>query len=174
MLCEQCAQREATTHVRRILHGEVEEHHLCGDCARQGGYTAHALSDFGFQLSDLFGGFLGSSPALTHRLSEPPRRCPVCGCSLQDIAREGKVGCAECYRVFYEQLRPTLKRIHGAVQHGGKQLRPAPEQEAARQREEALQRLRADIAAAVQAEQYEEAARLRDEIRTLENGGEQA
>ncbi|MDR1927672.1 MAG: UvrB/UvrC motif-containing protein [Oscillospiraceae bacterium] len=170
MLCEQCKQREATTHVRRVVNGEAEEFHLCAACAGEAGLHAPGIPEFGLHLSELFGGFLGNSFAQGASAAPPPtgQRCAFCGCSLQEIARSGQAGCAQCYQTFREQLQPSLKRIHGALQHTGK--RPAAPSEAQR-REERLRHLREKIAAAVAEERYEEAARLRDEIKGLEEGG---
>lgn len=169
MLCEQCKQREATTHIRRVVNGAAEEHHLCTDCAREAGlYKEAAMPDFGFHLSDLFSGFLGSSvqnlPAAA--------RCEFCGSSMHEIVKHSRVGCAQCYDTFREQLQPTLQRIHGAQTHKGKIPAESPEAMQQKQKEQEIARLRAEIAAAVQAEQYEQAAALRDEIRNIEEGGE--
>ncbi len=177
MLCEQCRQREATTHIRRVINGAAEEHHLCGECARESGaavpnITLPVMGDFGFQLGDLFSNFLGSSfGGMTQAALPTGRRCAACGASLAEIARDGRVGCAACYDTFFDQLRPTLQRIHGGLQHKGKAptLDPAIEREAKRRAD--AERLREDITAAVREERYEEAARLRDEVRKLEEGG---
>jgi protein arginine kinase activator len=175
MLCEQCKQREANTHIRRVINGEAEEHYLCAECARETGAmpTLPHLGDFGFHLGDLFSSFLGDSFGSQLPQALPPgERCPFCGSSLAEIARDGRVGCATCYETFYDQLKPTLQRIHGGLQHSGKAPASDPAAERENQRRAAVERLRENIAAAVQAEKYEEAAKLRDEIRALEEGGE--
>ena len=171
MLCQHCKQNEATTHIRRVVNGAAEEFHLCAACAKGAGLSAQLASpEFGFQLSDLFSGFLGSS---LHGQPQPaPVRCELCGSSLDEIIRSSRVGCARCYETFAEQLRPTLQRIHGALKHTGKAPETDPAETARRQREQEVARLRGEIAAAVQAEDYEQAAKLRDEIRKLEEGGQ--
>jgi protein arginine kinase activator len=172
MLCEQCKHREANTHIRRVINGEAEERHLCAECARESG-AMPGIGDFGFQLGDLFSNFLGSSfSGLSTQALPSAQRCAFCGSSLAEIARDGRVGCASCYETFYEQLKPTLQRIHGGLRHSGKAPATDPAVEQAKQRQAAIERLRASIAAAVQAERYEEAAKLRDEIRALEEGGD--
>ncbi|MCL2105725.1 MAG: UvrB/UvrC motif-containing protein [Oscillospiraceae bacterium] len=175
MLCEQCRQREATTHIRRVTGGTAEDHYLCAECARAGG-AASALTSPGMQLLDLFSGLLGNHFAAQEQAV--PRaaagRCEFCGSSLREIAQEGRMGCARCYEAFYDQLQPTLRRVHGELKHNGK--RPAEDPQAARRRrtERELEQLREAIGAAVREERYEEAARLRDEIRRLEEGGGEA
>ena len=176
MLCEQCKQREATTHIQRVINGHAEQFHLCGACAREAGLANLAMPNFGFHLSDLFSGFLGSSlqqaqPQLA------PARCGFCGSSLREITQSGRAGCAQCYATFYDALEPALQRIHGALEHmgrspTGKTPEIDPAARSRRQAEQKIARLREEIAAAVREEDYERAAKLRDEIRKLEEGGE--
>ena len=173
MLCSQCKQNEATTHIKRVVNGRAETFHLCPACAQGSGLfeSALALPEFGLHLSDLFSGFLGSS--VQHSALAPAPRCGFCGSSLHEIAQSGRAGCAQCYDTFYDQLEPTLQRIHGALAHSGKTPEDGnPDLRARREKEQALARLREQIAAAVKEEDYEQAARLRDEIRRLEEGGE--
>ncbi|MCL1951571.1 MAG: UvrB/UvrC motif-containing protein [Oscillospiraceae bacterium] len=171
MLCQHCNQNEATTHIRRVINGAAEEYHLCAACAKETGLAQLAAPEFGFHLGDLFSGFLGSS--LQGQALPAPVRCALCGSSLDEIIRSSRVGCARCYETFAGQLQPTLQRIHGgALEHTGKVPETDPAETARRQREQQIAHLRGEIAAAVQAEDYERAAKLRDEIRTLEEGGE--
>ncbi len=173
MLCEQCRQREATTHIKRVVNGEAEEFHLCTQCAQDTGLNnAFAMPGFGFGLGDLFSGFLGSSLSGMTQSLPSPVRCEFCGSSLNEIIQSSRVGCARCYETFYEQLQPTLQRIHGALEHTGKAPEADPVAARRREKEQEINRLRSEIAAAVQAEDYERAARLRDEIRGIEEGGE--
>ena len=170
MLCEQCKQREATTHIQRVINGHAEQFHLCGACAREAGLANLAMPNFGFHLSDLFSGFLGSSlqqaqPQLA------PARCGFCGSSLREITQSGRAGCAQCYETFQDALEPALQRIHGALEHAGKIPEADPAVQGRRQAEQQIARLREEIAAAVREENYEQAAKLRDEVRKLEEGG---
>ena len=175
MLCQNCGQREATTHIKRIINGHADERYLCPACVKEGGLLESGallgLPDIGFHLSDLFSGILGSS--MQAGAPAQALRCGFCGSSLNEIARSGRVGCAQCYETFRAQLEPSLRRIHGSLEHKGKTPADAgPEACAKRDREHALNDLRARIAEAVREENYEEAARLRDEIRRIEEGGD--
>lgn len=116
MLCQNCKKNEASMHMKRIVNGRAEEVHLCSDCARSLGYTA-SFSGFGTGFGALLDDFFGRSDVVTGMSSQ---RCPVCNKSFEDIVSDGKVGCAECYSVFYDRLLPTLKRIHGTLCHCGK------------------------------------------------------
>jgi len=179
MLCQNCNQHQATTHIKRFIGGRAEEFHLCPNCARESGLLGdgpnlfgQSFPDFGFQLSDLFSGFLGSSVKQQPAALAPAARCGMCGASLQEIAKTGRVGCAKCYEAFYAQLEPTLQRIHSSLEHAGKTPEDGnPDLRLRREREQTLAALREQIAQAVKSEEYEEAARLRDEIRRLEEGG---
>jgi len=170
MLCQHCKQNEATTHIRRVVNGTAEEFHLCAVCAKESGIAQLAVPEFGFQLSDLFSGFLGSS--LRGQGLPSPVRCALCGSSLNEIIQSSRVGCAQCYETFSEQLQPTLQRIHGALRHTGKAPEADPAVAERKQRQARIEQLRGEITQAVQDEDYERAAMLRDEIRTLEEGGE--
>ncbi|HRT82669.1 MAG TPA: UvrB/UvrC motif-containing protein, partial [Oscillospiraceae bacterium] len=92
-------------------------------------------------------------------------RCPKCGSSFEDIAKSGKIGCAECYNTFYEKLLPTRQRIHGRIRHSGKVSEAACEEN---KKQSELEKLRCRLNAAVEEQNYEEAAVLRDKIRELE------
>jgi len=172
MLCQHCKQNEATTHIRRVINGAAQEYHLCAACAKEAGIAAQfAAPEFGFQLSDLFSGFLGSSLRGQGQALPSPVRCELCGSSLDEIIRSSRVGCARCYETFAAQLQPTLQRIHGVLKHTGKTPVTDPAIAQRKQKEHEITHLRGEIAAAVQAEDYEQAAHLRDKIRTLEEGG---
>ena len=102
MLCQNCGKNEVTTHIKQVINGDTAERHLCSECAEHLGY-GDAFSGFGFDVAGLFGNFFGDA---VHSLGAPRKvvRCPKCGFSFNDIVREGRVGCAECYKVFYNEL----------------------------------------------------------------------
>ena len=94
-------------------------------------------------------------------------RCPRCGYDYSDFKRIGRFGCPDCYQAFAAQLEPMLRQVHGGARHRGK-VPPARRDAAARRQRLAV--LRAALEQAVRAEEYEKAAEIRDEIRTLESG----
>lgn len=96
--------------------------------------------------------------------------CPVCGASFDDIVRGGYAGCAECYHTFYERLAPMIQRIHGEVVHCGKV--PGANLPQPRQGSQLMVKRRA-LREAINTQNFEYAAALRDQIKALE-GGEDA
>jgi protein arginine kinase activator len=169
MLCQNCGKNEATTHIKQIVNGEMSESHLCGDCAEHLGYN-DMFSGLGFNYSGIFGGLLGDVlPSLS---VGNVKRCEKCGCSFDDIVREGKVGCAECYKTFYDRLLPSIHRIHGKIQHNGKISQPPAETAPVRTAVSRIEKLRQKMNEAVSAQEFEQAAKLRDEIKALERGEE--
>ncbi len=165
MLCQNCGKYEATTHVKRIINGEAAEAHLCPDCARALGYT-DVFGGFGNVFGDLLGSFFGepSSSAIAARTV----RCEKCGSTFNDIIESGKIGCAECYKTFYDKLLPSLQRIHGKTKHEGK----IPNRVSVENiNENKLESLEAELKEAIETQNFEKAAKLRDEIKELKESG---
>ena len=164
MLCQHCLKNQANTTISKTVNGHTLIQKLCVSCAAEMGY-GELLQGFSFGLPDLFGSLLEQSP---QRRSTHEQRCPFCGCSFSDIAALGKMGCATCYTTFYDQLLPTFQRLHGHSAHEGK--RPA-EKSARAQTKAQLASLQKQLEQAVAAQEYEQAALLRDQIKTLESKG---
>ncbi len=159
MLCQSCEKKQATTHIKTILNGELKEYRLCSECAKKYGYGSF-LGDTGFDLDKLFGSFLDGIGT-----TKMKKRCQLCGSSFEDIAKSGKVGCAECYDTFYEELLPSVRRIHGRTAHTGKLAHSAGTGVKIRNE---LAKCRAELEQAIKAQEFEKAAELRDRIRELE------
>ena len=161
MLCQNCGRNEATTHIKRIVDGESAELHLCGNCAQHLGY-AGLFSGFGGGISTLLSRFFPE--AALPAAEEETEHCPGCGATFDDIVRTGMMGCAECYDVFYDRLKPSLSRIHGRATHVGK---TSTTRDLRSERRVEIRRLEAELKEAVSAEEYEQAAVLRDRLREL-------
>ncbi len=159
MLCESCGKNPVTTHVKTIINGELTEYSLCAECAQKLGY-GNLLTGLGCNFGSLLGGFLNEAEPIN------AVRCKCCGSTFDDIARSGKVGCAECYHTFYDRLIPLIQRIHGETKHRGKVpgvdlQKPQPE----------LSLIRRELKEAIDSENFEHAVALRDRIKELEGGG---
>ncbi len=152
MKCEKCGKYEATTHIRTVANGIVYEKNLCSYCAEAEGLgvTPHNSIDM------LFSSLLGEvKPQVT-------KKCPLCGAAFSTIAESGKVGCAECYDTFREELLPYIKRLHGSTKHIGN----TPESVII-QKDTVLE-LREELRRLITEEKYEQAAIIRDRIKLME------
>lgn len=161
MMCEKCGKRVATTHIQTNINGVVESHHLCSQCAAESSrdQTQLGLNEL---LGSLFGETLKSTPRVDKR-----KRCPGCGMCFDDIAGSGRVGCDKCYETFLDQLMPSLQRMHGKAVHTGKTPAFVKREPTA---EDKVAELKARLQQAVESENFEEAVRLRDEIKAIQDG----
>lgn len=158
MKCQRCS-KTATLHITEVLSEEqFEELHLCEDCAQK--YLLEPQSPNGSEVEGLGGGLEQEMSALGQR------ECPLCGLRFFEFRSTGRLGCPHDYEVFRDELTPLLENIHGEVRHTGKLPRRQPH---AHQLRAELGHLRRLLQQAVSRENYEEAARLRDKIRTLED-----
>lgn len=159
MSCEQCHEREAVIHLTQIVNEQVTTLHLCEQCAAEKGVESP-----GSLPKTPLGTFLAAmeqTPA--PRAAET---CSRCGGSLQDFRETGRLGCPDCYRSFEVNLRDLLRRLHGSTHHMGERYTEggtAPP----RERHQAAE-LREQLRLAVETENFELAAELRDRLRVLE------
>lgn len=167
MLCQNCGKHEATTHIKSVVNGEYTQLHLCSGCAGKLGY-GDVFSGFGFDLGDFFGNFF--SKPKTMLASSKTERCSKCGMSFEEIVKSGKIGCADCYEKFYEMLLLSIQRIHGKTQHNGKTASAAKENETVKEKtkEEIIAELQAEMKTAIEEQNFERAAEIRDEIKAKE------
>ena len=169
MLCQICGQHPATTHIKTIVNGKLMEYHLCTDCAKQKGY-GNIFSNWGMDFSNLLGGFLGNSLD-----NSQVTRCPTCGASFEEITQSGKIGCADCYKTFRSQLLPVIQRIHGTTHHkgkvpGGSALRiTGGEHQIMPVKESPLEEKKRLLKQAIEQQDFEQAAVLRDQIKEMEH-----
>jgi protein arginine kinase activator len=166
MFCDVCKKNQATVHLTEIVDDQMSELHLCEECARQ----KSAAMEQQFGLSDLLAGMAEFEKPKTAKENEvvSKLRCPNCGMTYADFKKIGRLGCGECYNTFRKYLGPLLKRIHGSVQHTGKI--PVKLTNGLKQKID-IQDLRNRLQKAIESEAFEEAARLRDQIREAENKG---
>jgi protein arginine kinase activator len=162
MLCEKCRKNPANTHIKTMVNGQVTEWNLCSQCAADMGYQ-NILGGFSLGIGDLLGTVMGGSKAPAALRDEI--RCEGCGSTLSEISRTGKAGCAKCYTTFYDQLLPSLQRIHGKTRHAGKLPSSAGAQ--AKQRRH-LDELHRQLSQAIESQAFEKAAKLRDQIQQIE------
>lgn len=165
MLCDICGKNTATVHLTEIIDEKMNELHLCEECARD--KSAAMESQFG--LSDLLAGMVDFQKPFSKDEEPVTVKCPACGLSYADFKKVGRLGCAECYNVFRKYLAPLLKRIHGSNQHIGKSPQKIKPTGKVYKKKADAQELKNQLQAAVQREDFEEAARLRDAIKIIES-----
>jgi protein arginine kinase activator len=155
--CKRCS-KPATLHITEIRSGAVQELHLCESCAQQ--YLNQEQDDSGESAEP-------SSQKEGESANEEYDHliCPNCGITFREFRSQGRLGCPHDYIAFAKELKPLLENIHNETQHTGKFPKRAPH---ASQLQYRLIKLRSELRAAIDEEEYETAARIRDEIQSLE------
>lgn len=164
MLCDNCKERAASVHITQITNNEKVERHLCGQCAHNSGEMSFVPDSQFTGIQDLLKGMFNHGFAsLPQNKNESP--CPSCGMTYGDFSRGGKIGCSDCFSTYGERIEPVLRRIHGTSSHTGKVPKRAGGKMAIRQK---LKQLRQNLDNLVSREEYEQAAKIRDEVKALE------
>ncbi len=161
MLCDSCKERDAVVHVTQIQGSAVTQLNLCEKCAAErgvettSGMPKHPLGEF--------------LHAVQQQVTIPSAdgvKCHFCGMTLREFRTAGRWGCARCYSTFEPSMRELLRRVHGSSRYVGRNYRPPQPESIARATE--LTDLREQLRRAIESEQFELAADLRDKIRILE------
>ena len=164
MSCEQCHEREAVIHLTQNVNEQVTTLHLCERCAAEKGVESP-----GSQPKTPLGTFLAAMGQELPEHAPAPRatdNCARCGGSLQDFRESGRLGCPDCYRSFEVPLRDLLRRLHGSTHHMGE--RYADREPATPGERPQAAELREQLRLAVETENFELAAELRDRLRVME------
>lgn len=164
MQCERCKKNTATIHLTEIIDGDRTEMHLCEYCASEQGIIVNSQ----IPINELLSSLLASQPydEETGGIEEKQLVCPRCGFTLEQFRKEAVLGCPDDYEVFEKALSPLIKKAHdGHSVHCGKIPSKVPKDTKKRFR---LSNLRQQLEAAVQSENYEQAAELRDKINKIE------
>lgn len=163
MLCEDCNSKDSTVHMTKFINGKKEEINLCDECAKkkeissfENNFSIHSF------LASLLEGNTAPSVNITYKQN---KKCPQCGSTYNDFKETGRLGCNICYETFSDMLTPLIRRIQGNTVHVGK----VPKRSGAsiRLRNE-LKSLKGKLQQLVEQEEFEEAAKIRDDIRRLE------
>ena len=178
MLCSNCGKNEANVRYTRIINGEKTEFALCEECAKKAG-----LEDIDFSMPINFSNFLSDffeDDALLPSFTKYKiQKCPKCGLTYDEFAEKGKFGCSECYDTFSNKLDSILRNLHGSSRHKGNTPKILPsknnvknesEEKATKidEKQEKLNKLNKDLQNAIKEERYEDAAKIRDEIKKLQ------
>lgn len=161
MLCDTCHERDAVVHLTQIENNSVTQIHLCEQCAAERGVET-TVAETKHPLGEL----LHAVQSQMVPASEVEEQCTFCGCTMADFRATGRWGCPRCYTTFESSMRGLLRRLHGSSQHVGERYQVA--QSEAMERAARLAELRERLRRAIETEQFELAADLRDRIRVLE------
>jgi protein arginine kinase activator len=160
--CLRCT-KQATLHITELKAGKSVSLHLCETCAQEYLNTVEVGG-----IPDEFGAPYAGGPKDDFEEDLPEagvKSCPHCGITFKQFRSQGRLGCPRDYEVFHTELVPLLESIHGETQHVGK-FPPKVSENSRRQHE--LIRLRNELKSAVDEEQYEIAAKVRDQIQMIE------
>ena len=161
MVCDVCKEGDAVIQLTEVEGAGVRQLHLCERCAAERGVET-TLSAPKPEITT----FLQTVHQQMSASQGDASRCTFCSGSLKDFRTTGRLGCAHCYDAFETSLRDLLRRVHGNSRHIGRKYEgPSQEKEAA---DGTANELRAQLHRAIQSEQFELAASIRDQLRSLE------
>lgn len=162
MKCDLC-EKEAVVHLTQVVNGEMKEVHLCEEHAIAQGIDLNSP----ISITDILMGLNGPQKNIASELS---LACPRCGMTREEFRKTGRLGCPDCYKTFMAELTMAIKAMHQSGQHLGK----IPTHEGVQTRMKSkVARLQKDLEAAVAREDFEKAAKLRDQIKTCREEGAQ-
>lgn len=169
MLCDICKKNEATVHITKIVNGIKKDLNLCEKCAIENGELSFApqidfVSPFSFQ--NILSGIMNYMNSANNTTESFDITCKNCGTSYREFKKTGFVGCSECYKEFSNILQPVIKRVQANLEHTGKVPKRAGKKIIDRRK---LVKLKQDLQKSIALEEYEKAAKIRDEIKDLQN-----
>lgn len=192
MLCDNCGKREASIRYSENINGKKKELNLCEECSHKLGIN-HMDFSMPIDFSSFFGEFMedfGTPEFMSMPIFNEIKalKCDSCGYTFQDIANTGKLGCGNCYEVFEDRLDPIIRRIQGANRHVGRmgkiidhKIDKKMENQTSSKKEDLnsktvqtskeneLEKLQEQLKQAIKEEKYEDAAKIRDEIKKRQN-----
>jgi protein arginine kinase activator len=160
MLCDSCRERDAVVHLTTIEDNAVHQLHLCERCAAERGVETTVATP-----KHPLGEFLAAHQQAASSVTDGVR-CTFCNTTMSDFRATGRWGCARCYSNFEAGIRELLRRVHGNHRHVGRSYR-APMSESL-ERAAVLGELKDRLRRAIESEQFELAADLRDRIKVME------
>lgn len=182
MLCDNCGKREANVKYSESINGIKKEMNLCEECAKSLGITNQFSFNMPLDFPNFFGSFLEdfSDQEFMPLFEETKNaRCDNCGTTFNDIVNTGRLGCANCYEVFGDKLDAILKRLQGSSRHVGRleesynkninkdEINEKVEDKKDDRNANKIEKLQEELKIAIKDERYEDAAKIRDEIKKL-------
>ncbi|MGM7724552.1 UvrB/UvrC motif-containing protein [Metabacillus sp. Hm71] len=172
MICQECNERPATFHFTKVINGEKTEVHICEHCAKENSEFFMFNVNPGFSLNNLLTGLLNmesgniKSEEKNVFASNDVPQCSRCKMTFQQFKKVGRLGCSNCYHTFKNYITPILRRVHGGnTAHSGKIPKRIGGDIHIRKQ---IEDLKNKIHHLIVQEEFEQAAMVRDQIRTLE------
>ena len=170
MLCQDCKKRQAEVHLTQIVNNQKVTLALCKECAEARGFHS-PLDNVPFPLAEILSGLAGTDLQAAGKDKETGEEltCGKCGLTFSQFTRQGRFGCGECYAAFRTRLEPIMRKIHGASLHRGRhpEVSVVEGAEAPTLPIKEEERLETDLRKAVQNEDFERAAEIRDMLKDL-------
>jgi protein arginine kinase activator len=164
MICEHCKQRHASVTITQVQNGTKLERHYCEVCASQFHPFHFDAQEEPISLHQLMSNWFGMPTKKTQAEPKKALNCPSCGFTYRQFLKVGKFGCPTCYDTFRSQLPSVLQRIQADVQHVGYKQ----QNDQSLKIQDQIDTLRQQMHIAISEENFEKAAQLRDQIRSLE------
>ena len=180
MLCDNCGENEATVRYTEIINGNKREMRLCEECSRKLGINNMDLRlpiDFSSFFGDLISEY-EQAEALPMFSNPIELKCDRCNTTYREFLDTGKLGCADCYDTFQNKITTVLKRIQGNAEYLGRkslnngEIEEKKDKDNVKTKKQEKQKisLEEELKLAIKEERYEDAAKIRDEIKKQENG----
>lgn len=163
MKCDMCGEREASVFLTQMYNNEIKKLHLCEKCAIANGLDLkNAIS-----LTDAL---LGTSKQIKSEIKKEKnanKYCPFCKMTYSDFRKRSRFGCPKCYETFQEELEVILKDMHSSTRHTGKKPISTIKNNTISEVTESIEELKCKLFKAIESENYEEAAIIRDQLKHL-------
>ncbi len=175
MLCQNCGKNEANIRYTQVINGVKKEIALCSSCAKKLGIDDLELPiDFNSFLGDFFNDY--AETEFLPMLQTNEVKCKTCGMTYNDFINTGVFGCSDCYDVFSSPIDSLLKNLHGTAKHIGRvpkgkaekiKIEDNKEEKVENKEDIKKEKLEQDLAKAIKEERYEDAAKIRDELKEM-------
>ena len=175
MLCQNCEKNEANIRYTQIINGVKKEIALCSDCARKLGIDDLRMPiNFNSFLGDFFNDY--AETEFLPMLQTTELKCKTCGMTYNDFINTGVFGCSNCYDVFSNPIDSLLKNLHGTSKHIGRGPKGKAEKlnvenvdnkKEEKKTESKKEMLERELEKAIKEERYEDAAKIRDELKEM-------
>lgn len=166
MLCDVCKKNNATIHVTQIINGVKKEYNMCELCAKDKNYFGNGndVNKKDIPLENVLSGLIDFINGNSYKVQKNSITCSNCGLTYDEFKERGLLGCSKCYEEFNSYLNPIIKRIQANTEHVGKI--PKMKWQGLIKKKK-IDKLKESLNNSIAMEEYEKAAKIRDEIREL-------